>query len=90
MTRGGLTLLELLVVISMVGILLLVVATGVPRTEANSYAASLASRARLQAALSGVPVRVQDSTLGMLLFLPDGRAVGPRLDAVHGTILPPR
>ena len=78
--RSGFTLLEMIVVLALFGLLLslsgLAIASLAPRKDDQWHAARIA---RADAIRFGSP-RVADS----VLFLPDGRAVGVRVDPLTG------
>jgi prepilin-type N-terminal cleavage/methylation domain-containing protein len=75
------TLLELLVVLAVLGLVLGVSGLGLAslREPGESAALTEIRRARAEAIRSGVPVRS-----GSVLFLPDGRAIGPTVDPLTG------
>ena len=93
MTRG-VTLLELLVVMAIVGLAAGIAGLAVAGAFGpHDTARSLFIEARTRAALEGVPVRVlhePDSNGGPrpVLFLPDGRAVGRGVDPLTGRPAP--
>lgn len=81
MTRHGVTLIELLVVLVLLGLIftvsgLALASLGAPRESARVR--ELAA-ARAQAIRSGRPVLAAP-----VLFLPDGRALGPGVDPLTG------
>jgi len=77
----GVTLVELLVVLALLGLVLGVsgLAVGSLRAPRESAELSDLRRARAEAIRSGAPVRS-----GSVLFLPDGRAIGPNVDLLTG------
>ncbi|HKV69637.1 MAG TPA: prepilin-type N-terminal cleavage/methylation domain-containing protein [Gemmatimonadales bacterium] len=81
----GVTLVELLVVLVLLGLLfavsgLALASLGVPRDSARVRALEAA---RARAIRSGVPVSLVESA-SSVLFLPDGRALGPGVDPLTG------
>jgi prepilin-type N-terminal cleavage/methylation domain-containing protein len=78
----GLTLLELLVVLTMLGLFLAVtgLAIGSLKAPRESEQIRALKRARAVAIHSGAPRRADG-----VLFLPDGRAIGPHVDPLTGT-----
>jgi prepilin-type N-terminal cleavage/methylation domain-containing protein len=79
--KSGVTLLELLVVLVVLGVVLGVtgLAIGSLHAPRESEAIATLRRARAEAIHSGVP-RVAHG----VLFLPDGRAIGPGMNALTG------
>lgn len=77
----GMTLVELLVVVALLGVVFGVSGLGLASLPEPVESAPLAElrRARVEAIRLGAPVRVDS-----VLFLPDGRAVGPRVDPLTG------
>ena len=77
----GVTLLELLVVLTIVGVVLGVTGLAIAplKTPRESDDVLDLRRARATAIHSGAP-----RTAHGVLFLPDGRAVGPRVDPLTG------
>jgi len=78
---SGVTLLELLVVLTVLGLVLAVsgLAIGSLQAPRESERMGALKRARAEAIHSGAR-RTADS----VLFLPDGRAIGPRVDPLTG------
>lgn len=79
----GVTLLELLVVLALFGILFGVsaVALSALKPPSKSDAVRALERARMEAIQSGTP-----RTAHGVLFLPDGRAIGPGVDPLTGAV----
>jgi prepilin-type N-terminal cleavage/methylation domain-containing protein len=77
----GVTLLELLVVLTVLGLVLGVTGLAVEslRTPRESKQVVDLKRARAEAVHSGAP-----RTAHGVLFLPDGRAIGPGMNALTG------
>ena len=77
----GVTLVELLVVLALLGIVLSVSGLGLAglREPFESAAAAQRRHARAAAIRFGAPVRADN-----VLFLPDGRALGPNVDPLTG------
>jgi Tfp pilus assembly protein FimT len=75
------TLVELLVVLALLGLILGISGVALASLREPQEAATLRAleRARGQAIATGEPV-AQDS----VLFLPDGRAIGPSVDPLTG------
>jgi prepilin-type N-terminal cleavage/methylation domain-containing protein len=82
----GVTLVELLVVLALLGLVLgmsgLAFASLRERPESDELREL--RRARAEAIRSGAPVRAAS-----VLFLPDGRAVGPGVDPLTGARIAP-
>jgi prepilin-type N-terminal cleavage/methylation domain-containing protein len=80
----GITLLELLVVLTVLGLVLGVtgLAIGSLRTPRESEQVMDLKRARAEAVHSGAP-----RTAHGVRFLPDGRAIGPGVNALTGESL---
>jgi len=84
--RTGLTLVELLVVLALIGVVLGVAGVSLPEVRTDRISANDAlAAARRQAVFEGRPVTIQfaesDSvTSGLATALPDGRTIGPQLD----------
>ena len=78
----GVTLVELLVVLALLGLVFSVNGLALASLAEPRESAALRDlrRARAEAIRSGIPVR-SDS----VLFLPDGRAIGPNVDPLTGT-----
>ena len=78
---GGVTLVELLIVLALLGLLLGVSGLALASLRAPRGTDDLRElqRARAEAVQSGVP----RAALGVL-FLPDGRAIGPNVDPLTG------
>ncbi len=78
---GGVTLVELVVVLALLGLVLgvsgLALASLRPPREADEFRET--QRARAEAVQSGSP-----RTAHGVLFLPDGRAIGPNVDPLTG------
>lgn len=94
--RGGVTLIELLVVLVLLGLLFMVsglalASLGTPKGAARARALTAA---RSRAIRSGVPVFADGDSVVVgasrlpqptpVLFLPDGRAIGPGMDPLTG------
>lgn len=77
----GVTLVELLIVLALLGLLLGVsgLALASLREPVESAALSELRRARAEAIRSGAP-----RSANGVLFLPDGRAIGPSVDPLTG------
>ncbi len=77
----GVTLVELLVVLALLGLILGVSGLALASLREPSESAEIRdlARARTLAIRNGEPVK-QDS----VLFLPDGRAIGPNVDPLTG------
>ena len=78
----GVTLLELLVVLTVLGVVLGVTGLAIGSLQAPRESEQIAAlrRARAEAIHSGAPRTVQG-----VRFLPDGRAIGPNIDPLTGT-----
>src|SRR5262249_11186000 len=78
----GVTLLELLVVLAILGVLLGVtgLALGSLKAPRESQETADLRLARTTAIRSGIPQRARG-----ILFLPDGRALGPAVDPLTGS-----
>ena len=81
----GVTLVELLVVLVLLGLIftvsgLALASLGAPKGSARGR---VLDSVRAQAIRTGVPVAVADSG-APVVFLPDGRALGPGLDPLTG------
>jgi len=85
MRRSGMTLVELLVVLSLLGLIFGIagLATGNLRLTRTDLRAGEARRAREQAITWGRPVRATLDSASVL-FLPDGRAIGSGVDPLTG------
>jgi prepilin-type N-terminal cleavage/methylation domain-containing protein len=84
--RRGVTLVELVVTLALLGLLSgLAAATlsGWRKSEPDARA-RLLSRARERAVRTGTRVRLDDANGKSVLFLPDGRAVGEGVDPLTG------
>lgn len=81
MRPHGVTLLELLVVLTLLGVVLGVTGFAIGSLEAPRESGQIASlkRARAEAIHSGSP-----RTAHGVRFLPDGRAIGPTVDVLTG------
>ena len=81
------TLLELVVALAILGLILGVsgVALASLRPPAGSEVARARQRARAEAIRAGTAVRADS-----VLFLPDGRALGPGVDPLTGAVRAPR
>jgi prepilin-type N-terminal cleavage/methylation domain-containing protein len=79
--HSGVTLLELLVVLALLGLVLGVSGLALASLREPRESAELSDlrSARAQAIRSAAPVRS-----GRVLFLPDGRAIGPHVDPLTG------
>lgn len=77
----GVTLVELLVVLAVLGLVLGVSGLGLAslREPVESTALNEQRRARAEAIRFGAPVRADS-----VLFLPDGRAIGPNVNPLTG------
>jgi len=77
----GATLLELLVVLTVLGLVLGVTGLAIGSLKAPREAEQIRAlkRARAEAIRSGLP-----RTANGVLFLPDGRAIGPHVDPLTG------
>jgi prepilin-type N-terminal cleavage/methylation domain-containing protein len=78
----GVTLLELLVVLTVLGVVLGVTGLAIGSLQAprESDEVRALKRTRAEAIHSGAP-RTADG----VLFLPDGRAIGPKVDPLTGS-----
>jgi prepilin-type N-terminal cleavage/methylation domain-containing protein len=88
----GVTLIELVVVLAILGVLSGVTAAafgGLRRPEAGTWSSEV-SRARAAAIRSGRRVVVQGDRGTRAVLLPDGRAVGAGLDPLTGEVLDAR
>jgi prepilin-type N-terminal cleavage/methylation domain-containing protein len=92
--RRGVTLLELLVVLVLVGLLTTLAAFALRRGTAHD-ATDAAGAARHRAVTEGRPVAIRvDADPGdtipeqWIRYLPDGRALGPGVDPLTGEALP--
>ena len=89
MTRQGHTLIEMVVVIAILGITLGVsglalASLAVPR---EAWRVRQARQARAEAITTGLPMRLPSDSPTIrpsVLFLPDGRAIGPGVDPLTG------
>lgn len=79
----GVTLVELIVVLALLGLVLGVSGLALASLREPSEAVDISAmrRARAQAVETGAP-----RTAHGVLFLPDGRAVGPHVDPLTGAI----
>jgi len=97
MRNGGVTLVELIVVVAIVGLVFTVTGLAFSTLQTPRDAAWIRElrRARAAAIQGGRPVRALSRTdsggyrspLPAPLFLPDGRAVGPAADPLTGAPL---
>lgn len=78
----GVTLIELLVVLALLGVVFGVSGVGLASLREPVDPVGALRRARVEAIRVGAPVRVDS-----VLFLPDGRALGPSVDALTGRSL---
>ena len=78
----GMTLLELLVVLTLLGVVLGVTGLAIGSLQAPRESEQIRAfkRARAEAIHSGAPRRAAS-----VLFLPDGRAIGPNVDPLTGS-----
>ena len=86
-SRRGTTLLELLVVLLLMGVVASMSAFGLGAAfdAPADPRASLLTHARDSALRTGIPVSIAaDSAGGVVLFLPDGRAIGASVDPLTG------
>jgi prepilin-type N-terminal cleavage/methylation domain-containing protein len=90
---AGVTLLELLVVLVILGVIVGIsgLALTTLRTPREAAVLRTLRRGRAEAIRSGHPVRVRTDSVptgdlerSVVLFLPDGRAVGPGVDPLTG------
>ena len=82
---AGVTLVELLVVLVVIGFMLSVSTMAMPRAEVRVVDTDQrVAVAQLEASRSGVPARVQDDSGRALLVLPDGEVLGPGFDPLTG------
>ncbi len=89
MTRRGLSLVELLVVLAIMGLLAGVTALAVPPRRQADLAGRSIERARLTAIRTGQVVELTVDSVGadgpsLLEFLPDGRVLGSGIDPWTG------
>lgn len=86
---AGITLLEVLVVLVVLGIMAGVSTAAFVSTRPRSEAPSdgVFARARRDAIEQGTAVRILDSTGRLILFLPDGRVLGPSRDPFDGALV---
>ena len=88
--RSGVTLIEMVVVITLMAVLAGIgglAFAGLRRPVEDPWSRSL-SAARQAAIDSGIFVRLAaDSAHAPVVFLPDGRAVGPGVDPLTGEVL---
>ena len=86
--NAGLTLVEMIVALAIIGLIAGVsgLALGGLRPPRESGVIRELRRARAEAIRTGRRVRAEsgDSTLTTVLFLPDGRAIGPGVDPLTG------
>jgi len=84
--NGGVTLVELLVVLALLGLVLGVsgLALASLREPRESDELRELRQARAEAIRSGAPVRSSS-----VLFLPDGRGIGPNVDPLTGAARAP-
>ncbi len=75
----GFTLMEMLVVLALLGIMVGVSTLALARRPAPTRALMEVQEARIEAIKSGEP-----RTAHGVLFLPDGRAIGPGVDPLTG------
>lgn len=85
----GVTLVELVVVLAVVGILsgLAMVGFRSIRPEPLAPWVAAADSARAAAVRTGRPAGITDTSGRRLLFLPDGRAIGRDVDPVLGEVV---
>ena len=87
---AGFTLVELIVVIAIIGLMAAIsgVAIASLRLPRESEEVAMLHHARAQAIATGVPVWAVGNhsprTTHPVLFLPDGRAIGPGIDPLTG------
>ena len=81
---SGVTLLELLVVLTVIGVVLGVTGLALASLQAPRESEEIAAlrKTRAEAIHSGAPRTTQH-----VLFLPDGRAIGPGVDPLTGAPL---
>lgn len=90
MSRLGFTLVELIVVIAIVGLMAAISGVAVASLQVPRESEGVAAlrHARAQAILTGTPVQADSNraprTTHSVLFLPDGRALGPGMDPLSG------
>lgn len=82
----GVTLVELMVALAVLALVLGMTGVGLAslRPPAGAEAHRAFERARADAIRSGTPVRVEPESGAVVLFLPDGRAVGGGVDPLTG------
>jgi prepilin-type N-terminal cleavage/methylation domain-containing protein len=88
-SHRGFTLVELIVVIAIIGFMALISGLAVASLTVPRESEQIAGwrRARAAAIETGTPVRAgsRSPLTAHLLFLPDGRALGPGVDPLTGT-----
>jgi prepilin-type N-terminal cleavage/methylation domain-containing protein len=89
MRRTGFTLVELIVVIAVIGMMAAIsgVAVATLKLPRESAEVAVLRSARAQAILTETSVRAVSNPAPRtphVLFLPDGRAIGPGVDALTG------
>lgn len=83
--RSGMTLVELLVVLVILGVLSGVAVGAISSLKTPQGQIRSSPSARVSAIRSGAAISTWDSAGRLLLYLPDGRVLAPGIDPLTGT-----